>query len=174
VLNDPHVVFLDTETTGLDGESEVIEIAIVDRSGTVLVDSLVRPSGPIPEAATLIHGISDSDVAAAPTWLDMVPRVANVCDGRTVVVYNAEYDYRLIAQSCRRCGHEGLRTQFHCAMQAYSWFHGGELWKGRPQYKSLQVAASKFALMNTGHRALGDALTCLGVVRGMADSPYRR
>lgn len=168
VLSDPHVVFLDTETTGLDDSSEVIEIAIVDRSGFVLVDSLVKPAGPIPGAAAAIHGITCERLIDAPSWPEFFPRVASICSGRKVVVYNAEYDLRLIRQTCNRSGISPVNARFHCAMQAFAWFYGKPPPRGRPRYLSLQVAAQAFSLEIPEHRALGDAVACLGVVRGMA------
>ncbi len=39
---------LDTETTGLVAPAEVIQIAIVNPEGQVLLDSLVSPAQPIP------------------------------------------------------------------------------------------------------------------------------
>ena len=36
-------VYLDTETTGLEKTDEIVEISIVDDSGQVLLDSLVKP-----------------------------------------------------------------------------------------------------------------------------------
>jgi DNA polymerase-3 subunit epsilon len=171
MMSDPHVVFLDTETTGLDGNSEVIEIAIVDRAGNVLVDSLVRPKEPIPPVATAIHGISDQDVASAPPWDDLYPRIASICCDRRVVVYNAEFDFRLVRQSCLRVGLTPEESRFHCAMQAFTLFHSGPVHRGRPRFLSLNFAANSFSLAIPGHRALGDALACLGVVQGMAYAP---
>ena len=48
VLADPATIFLDTETTGLDAYAELVDIAVVDAAGRVLLDSLVRPRRPIP------------------------------------------------------------------------------------------------------------------------------
>jgi DNA polymerase-3 subunit epsilon len=168
VMSDPQVVFLDTETTGLDGNSEVIEIAIVDRAGTMLVDSLVKPADVIPAVATAIHGISDLDVASAPTWDDLYPRVASICCDRRVVVYNAEFDFRIIRQSCQRAGLTPVDSRFHCAMQAFALFHSAPAHRGRTSYLPLNFAAKSFMLTIPEHRALGDALACLGIVRGMA------
>jgi DNA polymerase-3 subunit epsilon len=170
-MSDPRVVFLDTETTGLDGSSEVIEIAIVDRAGTVLVDSLVRPSAAIPAVATSIHGISDQDVASAPTWDELYPRISSICCNRRVIVYNAEYDFRLVRQSCVRAGLTPEESRFHCAMQAFTLFYSGPIHRGRPRFLSLNFAAKSFSLTIPEHRALGDALACLGVVRCMAYAP---
>jgi DNA polymerase-3 subunit epsilon len=168
VLGDHDVVFLDTETTGLDDQSEVIEIAIVDRDGETLVNSLVRPIRPIPAPASAIHGILDREVAEAPTWAEFFPTISSICRDRTVIVYNADYDLRLIRQSCRLAGMNLFTARFHCAMQAFACFHAGRATSGRPKNQRLESAANRFSLDIPNHRALGDALACLGVVRGMA------
>ena len=90
---------LDTETTGLGELARIVEISCIDRAGNVLVDSLVNPGGPIPAEATAIHGISDADVAGAPTFPALWPRVLEAVRGAEVIlVYNAAYDRRLIRQ----------------------------------------------------------------------------
>ena len=64
VLERELVVF-DTETTGLDGGAEIVEIveiSCVNGRGEVLLDTLVRPAGPIPADATAIHRITYDDV----------------------------------------------------------------------------------------------------------------
>ena len=45
-------VYLDTETTGLDEQSEIVEISLIDSDGSVLLDTLVKPLERIPAGAT--------------------------------------------------------------------------------------------------------------------------
>src|SRR3982750_387678 len=52
-------VYLDTETTGLFGDVRIVDVAIVDDAGEVLVDTLVDPGIPIPVETSRIHGIFD-------------------------------------------------------------------------------------------------------------------
>ena len=54
--------FLDTETTGLHPpHDKLVEVAIIDEAGDVVLDTLVNPERPI-GFATQIHGISDAMV----------------------------------------------------------------------------------------------------------------
>ncbi len=170
VLSVSNVVFLDTETTGLDGDAEIIEIAIVDQKGTALIDSFVRPNRPIPISAAAIHGIFDHHVATAPQWFEVYPTVAAACQDRLVIVYNADYDSRLIHQTCRFSGITSFAATYRCAMQAFACFFAGVPSRGRPKNHKLETAAQTFSLEIPNHRALGDALACLGVVQGMASS----
>lgn len=56
---------LDVETTGLGNNDEVCEITILDAAGATILDTLVRPTQPIPAEATAIHRITDAMVASA-------------------------------------------------------------------------------------------------------------
>ncbi|MFJ2900325.1 exonuclease domain-containing protein [Streptomyces sp. NPDC087218] len=68
ILADPDAyAILDTETTGLDYDSRIVEIAVTTAAGTVLLDTLVNPGAPIPAEAAAIHGITDVMVADAPS-----------------------------------------------------------------------------------------------------------
>lgn len=56
-------LILDTETTGLDGAAEVVELSWLTMSGEVVFDSLLRPSQPIALEATAIHQVGDFSLA---------------------------------------------------------------------------------------------------------------
>ena len=68
-------VLLDTETTGLDGGAEIIDLALLDRHGMVLLDTLLRPQRPIPPVVSRVHGLYDHHVRAAPTFPAIWPRL---------------------------------------------------------------------------------------------------
>ncbi len=69
-------LFLDTETTGLDNFSEIVEICIVEHDGEILYESLVKPTRSIPFDAVRIHGISDPVVQNAPSWIQVWAKMA--------------------------------------------------------------------------------------------------
>ena len=174
-----NALILDTETTGLDADAEVVELAVIDCAGTVLLDTLVRPSGPVPAEAAAIHGITDAMLADAPTWPEIHDRFCRLIAGRQVIAYNADFDVRLIEQTARRY-RESIPdlvpldqvATFSCAMLAYADFYGE--WsaeKGRYRWQKLANAAQQQCVMvENAHRALGDCLMTLGVVRAMAST----
>ena len=174
---DANALILDTETTGLDADAEVVELAVIDCAGTVLLDTLVRPSGPVPAEAAAIHGITDAMLADAPTWSEIHDRFCRLIAGRQVIAYNADFDVRLIEQTARRY-RESIPdlvpldqvATFSCAMLAYADFYGE--WsaeKGRYRWQKLSAAAQQQGVtVGNAHRALGDCLMTLGVVRAMA------
>lgn len=95
VLADPMAVVLDTETTGL-GNAFMVEIAVLDMSGAVLLSTRVNPGIPIPEEAAGIHGITGADVADAPSFADLWPQLKSLLEQRKVVIYNADFDTRIL------------------------------------------------------------------------------
>jgi len=56
-VSDPETVLLDTETTSLDGWP--VEVAVLDMSGRILFDSLMRAPAPVEDSARAVHGNTD-------------------------------------------------------------------------------------------------------------------
>jgi DNA polymerase-3 subunit epsilon len=171
ILNRPGTVFVDTETTGLDVTAEIVDLAIVDGVGGLLFETLVRPDGPIPADATNLHGIDDGMVAGAPRWHDVYPHVAGLLAGRTVVVYNADFDFRMVNQMNARSGLPPRADRWECAMRQYGAFAAEWNAKyGNYRWHRLEVALGHFGHPASTHRALADARACRLVVQGMASS----
>ncbi len=123
------VLFLDTETTGLGSDDEIVQIAVLDVKGTVLLDELVKPHKPIGEDVIKIHGITDKMVAHAPTfdqvWLKLYQMIIAPAPSR-IYAYNAEFDRRMILQSLRACGVDEKQVviEMTCAMRLYAQIKG--------------------------------------------------
>lgn len=95
------ILFLDVETTDRTYKAEIVEIAIVDSKENIIFHSLVKPSRPIPKMATKIHGISDLDVRKAPSFADIWDSIIKATTGYKLLFYNANFDTRMITQSCK-------------------------------------------------------------------------
>ncbi len=165
-------VYLDTETTGLGPNAEIVEIGIVDEAGGLLFELLVKPRGAIEPDAMRVHKITPDMLQTAPGWVDIWPQVDAVLAGRLIGVYNAEFDMRLMKQSHTR---SWLRWQmedsaFFCIMKLYARFNG-EWDVKRSAYRnvSLEMAGqqSGIALPNS-HRAHDDARLAKALLEYMA------
>lgn len=169
-------LYFDTETTGLENNAEIVDIAIVDHDGEIILNTLVRPTTPIPAAATEKHGITDDMVENSPTFADCWPLIAALFRGRAVVSYNAAYDARLIAQSYVRPfptvsgGLASMHIDYRCAMQLFARING----EWNDYYQSYRWKRLEFAAEAAGypawkqHRALGDTLAARAVMLWMA------
>ncbi len=155
-------ILLDTETTGMSGVDEIIQMAVLAPDGAVLMNTLLRPTQPIPYSATTIHGITDADVIDAPTFPEIYDNFKDLISGKTLVIYNAVFDLRLIKQTLskfRLPAFEISEDQVDCAMLQYS------AWVG----ESWPVGGYKWQkLIGGDHTALGDCRATLEVIKKMA------
>jgi DNA polymerase-3 subunit epsilon len=96
------LVFLDLEGTGVNPQLDrIVQVGVLKLkpSGDVTTwCSLVNPEVPIPPGATKVHGITDQDVAEAPTFRVIAPALADGLDACDLVAFNGRrYDLELLA-----------------------------------------------------------------------------
>ncbi|MGQ6643080.1 3'-5' exonuclease [Serratia sp. IR-2025] len=172
-------LILDTETTGLGEDAEIVEVTIIDTAGRVLLNTLVKPRSVIPAEATAIHGITNEMVRRAPTWPEVSLLMHRVICDETIAVYNASYDIRLFSQTDAIWGISPTLKpsdirKFVCAMRTYAEFYGQKSERGGYKWQKLTSAAEQQGVIieGTPHRALSDCLTTLGVIKAMAAGGY--
>lgn len=166
-------VYLDTETTGLDPKDEIVEISIVDEDGSVLLAKFVRPGQPIPAEATRIHGITNENVKSAMPWPILWREVRPLLTGRLIVIYNAEFDLRMMRQSMTKY-HQPWNEKFDAfdLLKVYAEFRSE--WDMKRQsyhYFSLDAAGkhARIALPNA-HRATADSLLTRALLHHIAEA----
>ena len=157
------LLHVDTETTGLyrnDGD-DLVEVAVVDDDGGVRLSTLVHPGRPIPACATAIHGITHEMVAEAPPADEVRRIVSDLCAGRRVVIYNANFDRQFLDLS--------KAASINCCMLRFAKYYGEwNEYYGNYRWQKLGTAALEtgFRWPESGaHRALADALACRHVWR---------
>ncbi|MFK3708168.1 exonuclease domain-containing protein [Klebsiella sp. NPDC088457] len=164
------IVILDTETTGLGDDAEIVEISILDKKGNSLLDTLVKPKKSIPAAATKIHGINNKDVADAPTWEQVYPQFRDVIKNKVVVIYNSQYDNKIIKQVCAMSGVPNPRRKSECAMLLYSdYINIINPKTGNTKWHKLTDAVAQCGIpASNAHRAKGDCEMTLNILKHMA------
>ena len=166
--------YLDTETTGTGPHDHIVEISVIDHDGTILVNSLVKPTGKISPAARAIHGITDELVKGAPRWESVWAQVEAAMTNCAVGIYNADFDLRMMRQSHQRnwlrwTDPEGV--EFFCIMKLYAQFYGE--WNpryGNYRWQSLDQAGRQCGIpLSNSHRAKDDALLTQALLEYMAN-----
>ena len=155
-------LYLDTETTGLGSKDQVIELALIDSDGKALINTFIQPTVEINPKTTEIHGITMNDVAGVPLFINVLPTLAKLVKGRLVLIYNADFDLRLLKQSATAHKTALPPLEARCVMRAYAQFYG--------EKQSLGNAAFNCGFVGCDlHRSAVDAELCRRIVETMAE-----
>jgi DNA polymerase-3 subunit epsilon len=157
-----NAIILDTETTGLDHSAEVIQLALIDLAGEVLLDTLIRPTVPPGAGSIRIHGLTAERLATAPLLREYAEQLQTLLITRPVLIYNADFDLRMLRQSlyAHSLAFTWLNFVHHtCVMQQYAIYHGERRRHGGYRWQSLPGG---------DHTALGDARATLRLLQLMA------
>jgi DNA polymerase-3 subunit epsilon len=161
-------LFLDTETTGVDDSAEIIEIAVINNEGRPVYESLIRPRVPITPELTALHGISNEMVAEAPQFWEVYNGLCQKLEGKLIIAYGADFDARMIRQTCELYNLKDLSCRWGCAMQMYQDHIGQE--------KRIKLADAaeqcRVSPLGKAHRARVDAETMLQIVSVVATTNY--
>jgi DNA polymerase III subunit epsilon len=123
---------LDLETTGLHQEKgdRIIEVAMIEveyKPGERLVVkrkfvSRVNPHRVIHADAYAVHKISDADVASAPEWADVAPKVIQMLKSTNLLVaHNMPFDGPFLAGELLRIGLVPPDVPTFCTMENGRW-----------------------------------------------------
>ena len=157
----PHALIIDTETVGTGSSIEVVEVALCDFEGRVLLDSLVRPVYNPPPRSTPAQRFDPAEFDAAPDWADVWPQLAALAEGKLLVAYNAAFDRRALAATCSRYRQQSAERGWRCAMPLVKRAAGVR--------KNLMLgeACRRFGLEGGNHRAARDVLATHRLLDGI-------
>jgi DNA polymerase III subunit epsilon len=104
------LIFLDTETTGLEAPQghRIIEIACVEMIGRRFTENnfhcYLNPEREIDAAAQNIHGLSLEFLADKPRFADIVDHFLRYIEGGEIVIHNAAFDVGFLNAELKRAG----------------------------------------------------------------------
>lgn len=165
-----HALSFDTETTGIDPETDRIVSAHVARihplGVTVALERLVNPGVPIPPEATAVHGITDEIAATGFHPTEAIPAIDQAIqqgwlEGLPLIVCNAPYDLTLLDREIERCELK-LRT-LGPVLDPLAIDRACD--KFRTGRRTLTALAAHYKVtQGEAHTAAGDALTAARIV----------
>lgn len=166
-------LFIDLETTGLNPETdEVIEIAVVKKCGTVILNALIKPETKTEwPNAQKINKISPTMVQNKQTINSLTHILVPAFKNRTVYAWNAPFDYSFMPALLKD-------ANVICAMKEYSDY----IQHTQPQnasktgrYKLSDVAKELgIKIKGNPHRALTDVQTMMEVRRIYLNPSFNR
>lgn len=157
------ICFVDLETTGVNvGSDRIVEISILKKNpdgSSELFTRRVNPEMPIPAESSAIHGITNNDVATAPTFEQLAPEIHSFIGDSDLAGYNSnKFDFPMLVEEFLRCKIDfDLRTRKMIDVQAV--FH-------KMEQRTLQAAYKFYCekeLVNA-HSAEADILATAEVL----------
>lgn len=170
------LAFFDLETTGTDvGKDRIVEIAIVKVMPDGQVNAmpaqrgkehrlLINPEMPIPIEASLVHGVYDADVANAPTFKELAPKLFKFLFDCDLGGYNSNrFDIPLLAEEFLRAGID-FSLEGRNLVDVQVIFH---LMEPRTLKAAYKFYCQKD--LDDAHEALPDAMATYEILEAMLD-----
>jgi DNA polymerase III epsilon subunit-like protein len=165
------IAIVDTETTGLAEEDEVISVGIIlleisANSGKLIreIDSyygLREPSVPIHPMAKKVHGLSLNDLIGKR--LDMVRLAAMFEQADIIAAHNAQFDYKMLT----KIYHPLIYATWGCTCLGLR-----DFWRKMPNRKLDTICAALGVNRPEPHNAMSDCRALIEVlVKSKSDYP---
>ncbi len=146
---------VDIETTGgFPQQHGITEIAIVLHNGKEvegIYETLINPHQPIPPFIVGMTGISDSMVAAAPSFHEVAAKIYNLLKNRVFVAHNVNFDFSFVKYHLQMAGYD-LQTPKLCTIRL-----SRKVFPGFKKYGLGHLCRELNIEIENRHRAGGDA-----------------
>ncbi|MBN2119485.1 MAG: WYL domain-containing protein [Candidatus Omnitrophica bacterium] len=113
LIKSAEFVVFDVETTGLNPEQgdkicEIGAVKVKDLKITSSFNSLVNPQRDIPQQASAIHGIVQGDVAACPSFEEIIDGFLEFIEDLPIFAYNIGFDLSFLNPQLKSANREPL------------------------------------------------------------------
>lgn len=113
-------IIFDTETTGLDNDDRIIELAgveLIDRKETGrYYHQYVCPKRQIHREALKIHGITEEFLADKPSFPEIIEPLLDFIKGAQLVIHNAPFDIRFLNYEFQLVGPHVKKVMDYCSV----------------------------------------------------------
>lgn len=178
-----NVISIDTETTGLTKNDQVVQIGILNNTTGETLDLLIKPTVPITPEARATHGWTDIELLDAKPIGEVIDQVlAMLKTAEHIIGYNIAFDMKLISQTLIAQGHDDKLTELadvltgkhqHDLKPIVEKFIG-DPYQGKKQfrYQSLAYACEYLSVTTErNHRALEDAQNTINLLKTIQQIP---
>jgi len=163
------LVFIDLETTGINVSADrIVEISALKVNPNGIeqwMTTLVNPGIPIPPKVTAIHGISDSDVAEAPSFREIAKTLTSFLEGCDLAGFNAmKFDIPVLAEEFLRANVDfNFRKRKYIDVQVI--FH-------KKEQRTLEAAFRFYCKreLENAHSAKADTAATYEVLKAQLDT----
>ncbi|MDZ4244819.1 MAG: 3'-5' exonuclease [Candidatus Gracilibacteria bacterium] len=158
MIKDTTFIVVDTETTDATGaHDKIVEIGAVKVRNGEIIDTfhtLLNPERFIPHNVIQIHHITDSMVADAPLFSDIIDKFAEFMDEDAIfTAHNVEFDKAFINQEFIRIDCSPMPHQSLCTLKL-----ARKVFPGFRRYNLGSLCDSLGIELPNAHRALDDSM----------------
>lgn len=161
-LNKALFSVVDVETTGISARTNrIIEIGIITFCGNEVLNryhSFINPGISIPYEITSLTGITDDDVADAPSFEDAAQEIYAHLENSVLLGHNLNFDYQFLQSEFFRAGITDFQRIQICTLKI-----SRRLYPELPSKSLGKVAYHLRIKVEQAHRALDDAEVTLKV-----------
>ncbi|MBI4859441.1 MAG: 3'-5' exonuclease [Candidatus Riflebacteria bacterium] len=166
------LVFLDLETTGLKPEAgdEILEFGAVKTVGdqqTAEMDTLIKPTRPIPPEAAKVHGITDLFVMGSPSFEMAADEILTFIGDAVIVAHNAPFDAGFLATGLQTAG---KKIPGNLVLDTLSLAR--TLMPASPNHKLETLKRHFGVVVDRAHRALDDSRALARVFSRMLEKHF--
>ncbi len=169
------VLFFDLELTGVYDHDEIISVSIMDATGEVLMDTLVKPLRKKKWSRTeKIHGISPAMVQDAPTLDELIPSIKEMfANADNLIAFGVSTDYshiKYIYETERE--QEALHKKVRCAAIEFVRYQNEHFPDNT--HASLVDAMATMGITWEGipHSSIADTIGCMKVWEALFPNYY--
>ncbi|WP_418138883.1 exonuclease domain-containing protein [Marinomonas sp. RS-M-Aa-14] len=152
-------LWLDTETTGLSSNDEIIEISICTHDKQVVFDSILSSKVTCNAQARAVHGITDEQISNGMPIESAKAILLKLLEGKTIISFNVDFDCQMLFQTI------GLKTNKRfCVMKWSQSVLDYERW---PRLEKVCERLNIKQLET--HRSFSDTITTIDVFNKLLD-----
>lgn len=173
---DTDIVILDTETTGLTPNHEIIALTAlkINTKGEMsILDFKCCPRQSIPPDATAVHGITNEDVKNCPPFWQFVPLLCKFIGNCDLIGFNIMFDINMIDYEMRN--YVDTIGAFSGGGVGQALYVGSIYDIGKPYWDAVPKTDIKRSLskcyleyvgrsMTNAHSSMGDVMACLSIL----------
>lgn len=174
------LVFMEIDTTGLDEEDEMTRFTLLDASGQLIVDLLIKPeTRPLSPAASAASGITPEQLVHGLSIEDAWGPLQEALSGRYVVSFSQDWDVRQLDNTARRHHLEPVLVIGACLQRHATRYYHGEYYlkleelcaragaplPERPHQTSIDRARGQRAVLHALAHAVTDLRTPTEVMK---------
>lgn len=138
-------ITVDTETTGIGSDDQIIQLSIVNLNNEILFNEYFKPSVAISQEATNVHGITMEQLLDKPSFSVFSDQILKLLRDKYIIGYSIDFDIRMIKNhlpSVENLGFTGLID----LIKIYAEYHGVLSSRGGYKLQKLSKALNDLSI----------------------------